>query len=51
MILRWVTRTEIISDQVESLGVILDFSVEAGEVESVENVIIFYFAEVFVSLG
>jgi hypothetical protein len=29
----------------------LDFGVEAGEVESVENVVLFYFAKVFVPLG
>jgi hypothetical protein len=29
----------------------LDFGVEAGKVESVENVVLFYFAKVFVSLG
>lgn len=29
----------------------MDFGVEAGKVESVENVVLFYFAKVFVSLG
>jgi hypothetical protein len=29
----------------------LDFGVEAGEIEPVENVIVFYFAEIFVTLG
>lgn len=48
---RRTTRTEVISDEVESLRVVLDFGVEAGEIEPVENVIVFYFAEVFVSLG
>jgi len=42
---------EIISNEVKSLRVVLDFGVEAGEVESVENVVLFYFAKVFVSLG
>ena len=48
---RQVTRTEIISNEVKSLRVVLDFGVEAGEVESVEDVVLFYFAKVFVSLG
>jgi len=47
---RWITRTEVISNEVEGLRVVLDFGVEAGEIEPVENVIIFYFAEVFVTL-
>jgi len=51
MVLRCITRTEIISDEVESLGVVLDFGVEAGKVEPVENVVLFYFAEVLISLG
>jgi hypothetical protein len=29
----------------------LDLGVEAGEVEPVENVVLFYFAKVFISLG
>jgi hypothetical protein len=29
----------------------LDFGVETGEIEPVENVVIFYFAKVFVALG
>jgi len=29
----------------------LDFGVEAGEIEPVENVIVFYFAKIFVTLG
>lgn len=48
---RRITRTEVVSNEVESLRVILDFSVEAGEIEPVENVIVFYFAEIFVTLG
>jgi hypothetical protein len=48
---RRMTRTEVVSNKVESLGVVLDFGVEAGEIEPVENVIVFYFAEVFVTLG
>jgi hypothetical protein len=51
MVLGWDARTEIISDEVESLGVILDFGVEAGEVKPVEDVVLFYFAKVLVSLG
>lgn len=49
--MRCITRTEVISDEVESLGVVLDFGVEAGKVEPVENVVLFYFAEILVSLG
>lgn len=48
---RWITRTEVISDEVESLRVVLDFSVEAGEIEPVEDVIVFYFAKILVTLG
>jgi hypothetical protein len=33
------------------LRVVLDFGVEAGEIEPVENVIVFYFAEIFVTFG
>jgi hypothetical protein len=33
------------------LRVVLDLSVEAGEVESVEDVVLFYFTKVFVPLG
>jgi hypothetical protein len=29
----------------------LDFGVEAGEIEPVEDVIVFHFAEIFVALG
>jgi len=29
----------------------LDLGVEAGEIESVEDIVLFYFAKVFVSLG
>jgi hypothetical protein len=46
-----VTRTEVIGDEVEGLRVVLDFGVEAGEVEPVKNVVLFYFAKVLVSLG
>lgn len=46
-----ITRTEIISNEVESLRVVLDFGVEAGEIEPVEDVIVFYFAEIFVAFG
>jgi hypothetical protein len=29
----------------------LDLGVEAGEVESIEDVVLFYFAEIFISFG
>jgi hypothetical protein len=48
---RRIARTEVISNEVESLCVVLDFGVEAGKIEPVENVIVFYFAEIFVTLG
>ena len=48
---RRIRRTEVVSNEVESLRVVLDFGVEAGEIEPVENVIVFYFAEIFVTLG
>ncbi len=51
MVRRWITRTKVISDEVESLRIVLDFGIEAGEIEPVEDVIIFYFAEIFVTLG
>ena len=51
MVLGSITRTEIISDEVEGLGVVLDLGVEAGKVEPVEDVILFYFAKVLISLG
>lgn len=46
-----VTRTEVISNKVESLCVVLDFGVKTGKIEPVEDVVIFYFAKVFVTLG
>jgi hypothetical protein len=48
---RRITRTEVIGNEVKSLRVVLDFGVEAGEIEPVENVIVFHFAEIFVTLG
>jgi hypothetical protein len=48
---RRITRTEVVSNEVESLRVVLDFGVEAGEIEPVENVVVFYLAEIFVTLG
>jgi len=51
MVRRWIMRTKVISDEVESLRIVLDFGIEAGEIEPVEDVIIFYFAEIFVTLG
>jgi len=48
---RRIMRTKVISNEVESLRVVLDFGVEAGEIEPVEDVIVFYFAEIFVTLG
>jgi len=48
---RQVARTEIIGNEVKGLRVVLNFGVEAGEVESVENVVLLYFAKIFVSLG
>lgn len=40
--------TEIVSDEIEGLGVIGDLGVEAGEVEAIENVVFFDLAKVFV---
>jgi hypothetical protein len=48
---KWVMRTEVISNEVESLRVVLDFGVETGEIEPVKNVVVFYFAKVLVTLG
>jgi hypothetical protein len=48
---KWVTRTEVISNKVEGLCVVLDFRVKTGKIEPVEDVVIFYFAKVFVTLG
>jgi hypothetical protein len=33
------------------LRVVLDLGVEAGEVESVKDIVLFYFAKIFVPLG
>ena len=44
-------RTEIIGNEVEGLRVVLDFGIETGEIEPVENVVIFYFAKVLIALG
>jgi len=42
--------TEVISDKIESRGVMLNLSIEAGQVEAIENVILFDLAEVLVAL-
>jgi hypothetical protein len=48
---KWDMRTEVISDEVKSLRVVLNFGVETGEIEPIENVVILYFAKVLVTLG
>jgi hypothetical protein len=48
---KWVMRTEVVSNKVEGLCVVLDFGVETGEIEPVEDVVVLYFAKVFVTLG
>lgn len=42
---------EVVGDEVEGLGVVLDFGVQACEVEAIEDVVFFDFAKVFVPLG
>jgi hypothetical protein len=44
-------RTEIISDEVQGLCVVLDFGIEASEVEAIEDVILLDFTKILVSLG
>jgi hypothetical protein len=42
-------RTEVISDKIEGCSVMLNLSIETGQVEAVENVILFDLAEVLVA--
>jgi hypothetical protein len=44
-------RTEIIGNQVKGLGVVLDFGIEASEVEAIEDIILLHFAKILVPLG
>ena len=48
---RGMGHTEIIRDQVQGLRIVGDFGVQSGEVEPVEDVVIFYFAKVLVAFG
>lgn len=43
-------QTKIISDELERLVVVLDLRVQACQIKSIQNVILFDFAEVFVAL-
>jgi len=43
------SHTEVIRDQVQSLRVVRDLCVQSGEIEPVQDVILFYFAKVFVA--
>ena len=43
--------TEVISNEIESLGVVCNFIVEAGQIKSIQDVIFLDFAEVFVAFG
>ena len=47
----WGLRTEIISDEVQGLCVVLYFGIEASEVESIEDVIFLNFTKILVSFG
>ena len=47
----WGLRTEIISDEVQGLCVVLYFGIEASEVESIEDVILLNFTKILVSFG
>ena len=42
-------RTKVISDKIECCGVMLNLSIETGQVEAVENVILLDLAEVLVA--
>jgi len=42
--------TEVIGDKIEGRSVMLNLSIEAGQVEAIENVILLDLAEVLVSL-
>jgi len=43
--------TKVVCDQIESLRVVLHLSVQARQVESVQDIILVNLAEVFVALG
>jgi hypothetical protein len=42
-------RTEIISDQVQRMVIVLHLHVEASEIETIEDVVFFHLTEIFVS--
>lgn len=42
-------RTQLVCNQVESLRVISYFGIEPSEVEAIKNVVLFYFAVIFVA--
>lgn len=42
-------RTKVISDKIEGRGVMLNLSIETGQVEAVENVILFNLAEILIA--
>ena len=42
-------RTDVVCDGIEGLGIMIDFCVEAGKIETIEDVFLFYFAEILIS--
>ena len=44
-----ISHTKVIRDQVQGLRVVCDFGVQSGEIEPIQDVILFYFAKVFVA--
>ena len=42
-------RTKVISDKIEGRGVMLNLSIETGQVEAVKNVILFNLAEILIA--
>ncbi len=43
--------TEVVSNEIQSLGIILDFGVETRKIEPIQNVILLYLAEILIPLG
>lgn len=41
--------TEVIGDEIQGLGVVLNFSIKAGQVESVQDIVFFDFTKIFIA--
>ena len=42
-------RTDVVCDGIEGLGIMIDFCVETGKIETIEDIFLLYFAEILIS--